>query len=111
MKIKGWMLAALGVAVVAFFYFRRRGTSPGEVAVNSGKSKADFEQNPRQAAVDATQDAIDRATKAAQAIRKDPGIAALLGLGKADIDRIVLSPDSYAGLYNLRPTSGVEVVR
>jgi len=98
-----WIVLIGGAALAAYFYWLDRNSPGGKAAINAGQSKPNFEQSPAQDVKDQTQLAIDRATQAAQAIRKDPGIAALLGLGQPEIDRITLSPNAYAGIYQRVP--------
>jgi hypothetical protein len=101
-KVSMWFIVAAIVAVGYYLWKKQRDLANAAVTA-SARTSAGAQQmanDPIIAAKAAADATLTGANQLAAAIRANPGLGGLLGIAKETIDRLTLSNDSYAKLYN-----------
>ena len=109
--MKRWAIIAVVVAIGYYLWKKERAARNAAEARVDKSAGSMIGSDPISQAKAAADSMIEKANLIAAAVRKDPGLAGLVGLSKVDSDRLMLSPDSFAKIYNQIPTTGFDIVR
>lgn len=100
LALAAWLLEARGSAA--------KGQAPSGAELRRGEPSAvppglfTTFVNAMKGPQETLSDLLDRAKTTSEAIRKDPGVGAALGLPAQVIDRLTLPEDQYAKIYGLQ---------